>query len=194
MKTFLELAKARKSIRKYKGDPIPEDALLRILESGRIAPSGNNSQPWKFIVVSNDETKKRLYEVAGRQPWILEAPISIAVVADMTAKLKPEFRHLTPSIDDDKHRDVLIKAVRDATIAADHIVMAATDEGLGTCWIALFEQKDIGPVLRVPDFCYVVALITVGYPAEESPARPRKNMAEVTFTDRYGEGPICAKR
>lgn len=184
---FLELARKRRSVRKYLNDPIPEAVLSRILEAGGLAPSGNNSQPWRFIVVRNPQMKQRLYDVAGRQGWILEAPAVIAVVGDLTAKMKsPLPVGETPSIDDPRYRAVLIKTVRDATIAADHIVMAAEDEGLGSCWIALFEQEDIRPVLGVPDNGFVVAIITIGRPADNPKARPRHPLREIVFEERYG--------
>lgn len=189
MNSFLELAKNRRSIRKYKPEPINPKVLNRVLETARLAPSGNNSQPWRFIVVRNNEVKKRLFEVAGRQPWILKAPVIIAIIADITDKLRPEFRAEKPCIDDPKHREVLVKSVRDATIAADHLVMAATDEGLGSCWIALFEQEDIRPVLGVPEHCYVVAIITLGHLAETPKPSSRKPLSEITFENRYGNKP-----
>jgi nitroreductase len=194
MKTFLELAGARRSIRKYKADKIDDAALMRILEAGRIAPSGNNSQPWRFIVVTDDAVKRNLYEVAGRQPWIITAPVVVAVVADMRAKLAGEFKGKFEDkdigADDPQFQAVLVKAVRDATIAADHIVMAATDEGLGTCWIAMYEQKDIRPVLKVPKHCHVVSIITIGFPDESPDKRPRKDISDIASWNEFGRNPI----
>lgn len=194
MKSFLDLATKRHSIRKYKKDALDEAMIARILEAGRLAPSGNNSQPWRFIVVNEDSIKKNLFEVAGKQPWILDAPITIAVVADMTAKMKSEFKTTEISIDDPEARNALIKSVRDAAIAADHIVMAATDEGLGTCWIALYEQEDIRPILDVPDHCYVVSIITIGYADEEPGPRPRHPISDIASWNSFERDPFtCVK-
>ncbi len=189
MKRFIDLASRRRSIRKYKRDPIPETILDKILMSGQLAPSGNNSQPWRFIVINDEKVKKNLYEVAGKQKWIVESPITIAVVADMKAKMKPEFRDQDISVDDPEHQRVLLKTVRDTAIAADHMVMAATDEGLGTCWIALFEQDDIKPVLNVPSHCYVVAIITVGYSNEKPEPRPRKPLSDIASWNSFDRKP-----
>lgn len=186
MRSFLDLARRRRSVRKYRSDPVGDEVLARILDAGRIAPSGNNSQPWRFIVVRDAEMKRRLHDVAGRQPWILEAPVTVAIVGDIAAKMKEPPVGETPSIDDPAHKTVLIKTVRDATIAADHIVLAATDEGLGSCWIALFEQEEIRPVLCVPESCYVVAIVTLGYAAETPPARARHALREIVFEERWG--------
>lgn len=187
MGTFLELARSRRSVRKYKPDEIDPKALERILEAGRLAPSGNNSQPWRFIVVRDEKIKKQLFEAAGKQKWILEAPVTIAVIGDITAKMKrTSFVSDEVSIKDAGRGEVLVKTVRDAAIAAEHIVMAATDEGLGTCWIALFEQDDIRPVLKVPENCYVLAIITLGHADESPKARPRHALNDIVFEDQFG--------
>ena len=187
MGRFLELVRSRRSIRRYKPDPIDPAVLTRILEAGSLAPSGNNTQPWRFIVVRDREMKERLCDVSGKQPWILEAPVTIAVVGDILSKIKtPPSVGAEPSIDDPMQGLILLKTVRDATIAADHIVMAAEDEGLGSCWIAMFEQADIAPVLGVPPSCYVVALITLGIPAERPAPRPRHALRELVFREKYG--------
>lgn len=187
MGEFLKLAGRRRSVRKYLADEVSDEVLGRILEAARIAPSGNNSQPWRFIVVRDKEIKKRLYKVAGEQQWILDAPVIIAIVADIQAKMKKlSFIDSPPSVDDPKNHKVLVKTVRDAAIAAEHLVMAATDEGLGTCWVAMFEQEDIKPVLKVPANGFVVAIITVGRPAETPNARPRHNIWEIAFKDQFG--------
>lgn len=188
MDNFLDLAKRRRSVRKYLPDEIAPDVLVRILEAGRVAPSGNNSQPWRFIVVKDQNVKKRLYDVAGKQKWILEAPVTIAVIGDIEVK---KSKHSYAGDGDQTVKPdlvtLLLKTVRDATIAADHIVMAAEDEGLGTCWIALYEQGDIRPVLGVPENCYVVAIITVGRAAELPKPRSRFHLREIVFEDKYGK-------
>ena len=184
--SFLDLAKSRVSVRTYLDRPIPDKDIVNILEAGRLAPSGNNAQPWRFIVVRDAVIKKKLYEVAGRQQWILDAPVVIAVVADALAKLDEGQKDRYASFDAAQKTTLLVKAVRDTTIAADHIVLAATDMGYGTCWVGMYEQTDIRPVLAVPDHCYVVTLITMGKPADKPKAGKRHLLAELTFDERYG--------
>ena len=187
MGCFLDLARRRRSIRKYRPDPVSPDALARVLEAASLAPSGNNSQPWRFVVVTDAKIKERLCEVSGKQKWIIEAPVTVAVVGDITAKTKEPLKPVaTPSVEDPKNREVLLKTLRDATIAADHLVLAAEDEGLGSCWIALFEQEEIKPVLAVPENCYVVAIVTLGFPAETPKQRPRLPLRETVFREQYG--------
>ena len=189
MGRFLELARGRRSIRRYTEEAIDEERLARILEAAHLAPSGNNSQPWRFIIVRDQGVKEQLWAVAGKQSWIVEAPVTIAVVADIAAKLPPHSVGEPHSADDPKLQGVLLKTVRDATIAADHLVMAAEDEGLGSCWIALFEQDEIRPVLGVPASCFVTALITLGVPAEKPEASDRHSLRELVFENRYGLRP-----
>ena len=131
--------------------------------------------------------KRKLCDVAGGQSWIVEAPVTVVVVGDITAKMS---RMPPPgeviSVDHHAARTILVKTVRDASIAADHMVMAATDEGLGTCWIAKYGQGEIRAVLGVPENCYVVALITIGHAAEEPNAKPRHGLKEIVFQEKYG--------
>ncbi len=185
MKTFLDLVRSRRSVRKYTGESVSQEEVARILEAGRLAPSGNNAQPWRFIVVRDEGTKRRLSEVAGRQGFIVEAPVTIAVIADPKAKMKTAVdmeRSDAPQVP----TMAVIKAVRDAAIAADHMVMAAADMGLGTCWVAKYEQEEIKPVLDVPAECFVVTLITVGYAMHRPEPTPRFELHEVVFDERYG--------
>jgi nitroreductase len=186
MKSFLELARSRRSVRKYTDEPIPGEVLARVLETGRLAPSGNNAQPWRFIVVRDDGIKQRLFEVSGKQVFLLEAPVIIAVVADPKAKMRHTAVHSDGPNAPQIPTMAVIKAVRDAAIAADHMVMAAADMGLGTCWVAKFEQDNIRPVLGVPDDCFVVTLITVGYAAVSSKPSPRYDLREIVFSNQYG--------
>lgn len=183
MSSFLELAQQRRSIRHYLPEPVAEEDLHAILEAGRVAPSGNNLQPWRFIVIRDLEQRKRLAAISGNQQWMIEAPIVIAVIADPTVKLA---RMKRESIDAQAHLTALIKSVRDAAIAAEHMVLAAEDLGYGTCWVAMYEQEQMRPALQVPEPCYVVTLITIGKPAESPAPRPRLELSEICFEEVYG--------
>ena len=156
----------RRSIRRYRSDPVPEEKLNKILEAARLAPSAHNAQDWKFIVVRNAEIREKI-SIAADQSFIAEAPVVIAAVA-----LNPEAVMSC---------EVPAYAV-DLAIAVEHIVLQATAEGLGTCWIGAFDQEEVKRVLNVPLEFKVVALLPVGFPAEIPAARPRKKITEiVTF-------------
>jgi len=120
-----EAIKTRRSVRAYQEKDIPEDVLKRILEAARLAPSAGNRQQWKFIVVRDPELRKKLVPAANNQQFVGQAPVIIVAVA-----LEPD-RVMSC--------EVPAYAV-DLAIAVDHITLAATAEGLGTCWIGAFSQ------------------------------------------------------
>ncbi len=185
MDSFLNLVRSRRSIRRYSAAAVSDEQMAAILEAGRLAPSGNNAQPWRFIVVRDEGVKRRLYEAAGRQSFILEAPVVIAAVADPKAKIKRAGGG-SPSSEEQIPTLAVIKAVRDTAIAADHMVLQACDMGLGSCWVAKYEQEDIRPVLGVPEDCFVVTLITLGEAAHTPKESARYPIHEITFDDQYG--------
>ncbi|MBN2239780.1 MAG: nitroreductase family protein [Dehalococcoidales bacterium] len=160
----------RKSIRAYKDTPVPEDKLKTVLEAARMAPSGANRQPWKFVVVRDAEKRKKLGEAAGGQTQVAQAPVVIAAVA--TAPVNIMVCEIPG-------------APVDLSIAVDHMMLAAVDEGLGTCWIGAFKQDMARNVTGVPDACKIIALLTLGYPDEEGRPKDRKEMNEIVCYETY---------
>lgn len=170
---FLELVRKRRSVRSYQERPVPEDALLRILESARLAPSASNRQPWKFVVVRNPELRKALGVAANNQVFVGEAPVIIAAVALMPEGLMscgvPRY------------------AV-DLAIAVTHMTLAAAEEGLGTCWIGAFSQDKVREILGIPEKYKVVALLPLGYPADTGlRGKSRKSLEEIVSYDKFEE-------
>ena len=168
---FIDVIKNRRSIREYSDKPVPDDALNHVLEAARLAPSGKNAQAWKFVVIRDAAKRQKLAEAAN-QPFIGKAPVIIAPVA-----LTPERLMLcgVPSY-----------AV-DMGIAMEHIVLAAFNEGLGTCWIGAFSQEKAREALGVPDKYRVVTVMPLGYPAQNPAARPRKSLEEIVCYDTFRE-------
>jgi len=158
---FYEVVRTRRSIRSYRPDPIPEDALNRVLEAARIAPSGSNRQPWRFIVVKDVGLKKRLVPACGNQGFIAEAPMVI-VACGRAAPI-------------------------DVSIAFTHLILAARAEGLGTCWIGSFDNEKVKEVLGIPEGFNVVAVTPLGYPAGEGFREPssRKPLSEIVSLDGF---------
>ncbi|MCS7124270.1 MAG: nitroreductase family protein [Candidatus Bathyarchaeota archaeon] len=174
---LFEVIEKRRSIRKFKPDPIPPDDLKKILEAGRLAPSGGNRQPWKFIVVRNAETKKALAITANNQMFIADADTVIVALGDPKAlSMKPPY---TLSATRVPHK-------QDPMIAVEHMVLAATALGYGTCWIGAFKEEDVKKILNIPEDLTVVALLPVGVPAENPPPKPRKTFSEIFFQESYG--------
>jgi len=173
---FYEVIKTRRSVRSYKPDPIPEDVLERVLDAARIAPSGSNRQPWKFIVVKDEETKKKLVPACHNQSWIADAPVIIVACA----------REL------DYNRGGYmgkLSGVMDAAIAFTHLILAARTEGLGTCWIGSFDNERVKEILEVPKGWNVAALTPLGYPAGGEgvfrETTDRKPLEEIVSTDKF---------
>ncbi len=169
---FYEVIKKRRSVRKYRPDPIPAEVLNRILEAGRIAPSAKNLQPWHFIVVSDAQIKKELAAACRNQMWMADAGVIICGCADEKncyAKLG----------------SLGLSFQVDLAIALDHMILAATAEGLGTCWIAAYNEAEVKRVLKIPENLRVVCLTPVGYPAETPIDRGRKPLDQIISWDAY---------
>lgn len=172
----------RRSIRKYKDQPVEEEKILQILESARLAPSGSNTQPWHFILVKSESTRKKLAEKSHNQSWMVSAPVFIVCVADIRSRITEEGLLI---LHENSPQHELKQIIRDTAIAAEHIVLAAESLGLGTCWVAWFDQGDIRPVLNIPSDKYVLSILTVGYPDEQPGARPRKRLEDIFHIEKW---------
>ena len=172
----------RKSTRRYKDTPVTDAQIADLLEAARLAPSAGNTQPWQFVVVRDEELRKRLATAAHNQPWMAEAPVFIVCVADSAPRF-PDREGL--SLDESSDPVGLKMIIRDTAIATEHILLEAEHLGLGSCWIAWFVQEDIRPILHIPEDQYVVAIVTIGYKDEEPACRPRKPLAELVHYDTW---------
>lgn len=166
----------RRSIRKYENRSVEEEKIMTMLESARWAPSGNNTQPWHFIVIQSQEMREKVAAVSHQQQWMLSAPVHIACVADLSSRIGGEEK---PVLTEESPQHELKQVIRDTAIAVEHLVLEAENQGLGTCWVAWFTQEEIRPVLKVPQDKFVVAVITVGYPAHQPSPTPRKKITDM---------------
>lgn len=173
---FWRLIEGRRSIRKYKSDPVEPEKVAKILEAALRAPSSRNLKPWEFIAVTEPALIAQLARARSHNAFLKEAPLAIVVCAD-PAKC-----------------DVWVE---DAAIAATFIGLAAAALGLGHCWLQI-RQRDHSPdqtaeeyvraVLRIPEHLKVEAIVAIGYPAEEKPGHPRTGLAfDKLHHDVYGE-------
>jgi nitroreductase len=150
---FMEVVRSRHSVRTYQDKVVENEKLERILECGRLAPSARNSQCWDFVVVKEKETVERIGEACGMlNPWLKKVPTVLVACADPSESIS---------------RNGMDYYLVDLAIALEHIVLAATDLGLGTCWIAGYDEETVKEVLGVPKGIRVVALTPLGYPAEK---------------------------
>ncbi len=172
----------RKSTRKFEEKVVPDEVLIEILESARLAPSGSNAQPWHFVVVRRPETKTELVEICYGQSWMQDAAALIVCVADVRSRVAPD---VEVQVDEESPEKVVKLIIRDTTVAVTHLVLEAVNQGLGTCWVARFEQSRIRPALQIPDDKYVIGIIAVGYPAEDNPPKGRKALEEFVHYDNW---------
>jgi len=160
-----EAIKTRRSIRKFLPKPIPNEKLKTILEAGRLAPSAGNRQPWFFVVVKDLKRKRALAEAAGYQMFIADAGVIVVALGDSEASPR-WFR-------------------QDPMIAVEHMVLAATSLGYGTCWIGAFDEEEVKRLLMIPEELAVIALLPIGFPNESPVPRERKKLKEFVFLEKY---------
>jgi nitroreductase len=161
----LEAIRTRRSIRKYRPELIPEEKLEMILEAARLAPSAGNRQPWRFVVVQNVDRKKALAEVANNQTFLKDAAAIIVAVGDPEASAR--------------------WYEKDTMIALEHMVLAATALGYGTCWIGAFDEDAAKRLLRIPAKMKVVAILPIGVSSEKPAPKPRKDLSEIFFKEEW---------
>lgn len=142
-----ETIQRRKSVRAYAPTPVPREKLEKILEAARLAPSAENRQPWYFIVVTDSEKRKHIAKSGRFAGFLAESPVVIVGCGDQ--KASPKWH------------------VIDVSIAMQNMVLAATEEGLGTCWIGSFDEGLVKRLLKIPEHLKVVALLAVGYPRKK---------------------------
>ena len=160
---FEEVLERRRSIRKYKDAPISKEKILKILEAARIAPSAGHRQPWHFVVVENKETIRKL----AKREWAAEAPVMIVGLADQAASQN--------------------WWGNDLGIALEHIVLAATNLGLGTCWMGQTGRHElVKSLLDIPDNFTVIAVIPIGVPDETPAPKERKSLDTIVSWEKYG--------
>jgi len=162
----------RQSIRDYQDKTVPEEKLLRVLEAARLAPSGSNTQPWKFVVVRDSKRRQELAQAAMGQKFVAKAPVIIAAVATMPEILMECGVPAYPV---------------NLAIAVDHMTLAAVDEGLGTCWIGAFSQEETRNILSVPENYRIVALLPLGFPKQPGRPKVRKSHKEIVCYETFEE-------
>lgn len=162
--------RGRKSVRSYTDRAVEREKIEQILEAGRLSPSANNRQEWKFIVVTRPETRQKLVRAAMNQGFIGQAPVVLAACATESDKVMM-CGHPTYAVD--------------VSIAFAYMLLQAYELGLGTCWIGAFNEEEVKTILGVPRNVRVVALSPLGYPAGDPGVRPRKGMAEVVCWEAF---------
>ena len=162
---YFDLIAARYSVRAYRPDLVEDEKLQTILNAARLAPTAANRQPIQLIVMHTAGREEEIGKIY-RRPWFVQAPIVIAVCAISSQAWVRE---------SDRFNARLI----DAAIVADHLILAATSLGLGTCWVAAFNVEAARSVLRLPDEVEPIIFTPLGYPADEPGPKIRKPLTEL---------------
>ena len=162
----------RKSVRSYRMDPIDDAILVKIFQAARGAPSAMNLQPSRFIVVRDPVKRKSIAQSGRFARFIDQAPVVVVACGDKRSSFY----------------------IHDTCIALEHMVLAATAEGLGTCWIGSFTEETLRPLLGIPAQFKVVALVAMGYPTEKKSyrrtllkgLRKTRSLADIAFLEMFG--------
>ena len=155
----LDAVRTRKSVRKYLRKAVEKEKLTAVLEAGRLAPSASNRQEWRFVVVTDEATKRKLAEAADNQTFVGEAAVVIAACAETDEHVMMCGQPCYPI---------------DVAIALDHVTLAAVELGLGTCWIGAFNENKVKQILGIPAKVRVVTLMPMGYPSDSSVAKKNR--------------------
>ncbi len=158
--TFLELAKARYSVRSFKDQPIKEEHMNRILEAGLVAPTACNNQPQKIYITKSEDARKKLASVCR---CTFDAPVILVVCYDRTRDWKNK---LQPGYESGE---------TDAAIVCTHMMLEAAELGIGSCWVGYFNADQVSQVLGLPENVTVSTLLPMGYPADDAKPLPLHN-------------------
>jgi nitroreductase len=178
---FLELVKSRQSVREYRNKPVEPEKIKRCLEAARLAPSACNSQPWKFIIVDNQEIKNAIADLTNNRVlpmnhFTKQAPVHIVVVRE-----NPNITSKIGQMIHDKPYTLI-----DIGIATEHFCLQAVAEGLGTCILGWFNEKKVKQLLNIPKNKRAELIITVGYPASyQLREKKRKDLEEIHSYNSY---------
>jgi len=162
---FSQLIRQRYSVRAYKADPVEEDKLQAILEAARLAPTAANRQPFQLIVIhtaGREDELRRMY----RREWFVQAPLVLCACSIPA-------QGWTRSFDGKNQAEI------DVAIVMTHIILAAADLGLGTCWVAHFDPSAVREILGLPEGVEAVALTPLGYPADQPKPKERQPLAQL---------------
>lgn len=177
---LLNLINTRQSDRSYLDKPVEDEKLHRILEAGRLAPSACNAQPWKFIIVDDQDLKNKIADctsskVLGMNHFTKQAPVHIVIIEE-----RANFTSSAGSLIKGKHFPLI-----DIGIAAEHICLQAAAEGLGSCMLGWFDETKVKKLLNIPKAKKVPLIITLGYPASETREKRRKDLDKISSYNSY---------
>jgi len=198
----VDAIKKRRSIRRFKPVHVTDNQIEILLEAARLAPSGSNVQPWRFLIVRDQELKKRVQEACYGQELIGEASIVLICCGDLLSWKKTRERNqeiislLEKPLNKDYEEALMARVDRavsteiteripttmmNVAIAIEHIVLEAVELGLGSCWIRIFNEKKIRKLFDLSTHIHVVAILPIGFPNERPEPRPRMPLSSIVL-------------
>ena len=166
----------RRSIRKYKDTPVADEQIAQIMEAVRIAPSGENLQPWFFMAVKDPALKKAIIAADHNQSWMESAPVILVCLGDVRCRID----EVSCGAVGDSNPTIEVKrTIVDTSIALTYAMLEAESMGLSTCWTQWYDQNSMKKALGVPDYYYVGGVMTLGYADEAPSMRPRKELKDI---------------
>ena len=189
---ILDLLRKRVSVRRFRADAVPDEALRDILEAGRPSPSGGNEQPWSFGVVTDRALIREIALTAHKQAWIASAPLVIVLCArlvgddrggrDIQAIRFPEYERAIRGMDQGLYW-ALNAEEHQTKIAGAHLALVALEHGVGSCWVSRFDVRALADLLHLPERVQPSEMLVMGYPAEDRAPRAKKALEEIVFYD-----------
>ena len=191
---IIDLLRTRQSVRKYSEEEVPQDIIETILEAGRLSPSGGNEQPWKFGVITDRDLINQITQYSYNQNWIKEASFLVVLCTNNIEKSRgarniqqvrfPKYADIIETMDEDIY--IRLNAEEHQTkIPGTHMMLAATEYGIGSCFISYFDVDQVSKLLNLPERCIASEMITFGYPVEEKKKISKKQMSDVVFYNQY---------
>ena len=188
------LLRQRVSVRKFQQRPVPEEVIQDMLEAARLSPSGGNEQPWMFGVITDRLLIKQISKLAHGQKWIASAPLLMVMCTvcvnderggrDIQKHRYPHFSWEISQMPQELYW-ALNQEEHQTKIPGTHMVLAALEHGLGSCWISRFNVKALAELLNLPCHCLPSEILAFGYPVSAQETRSKKSLEELVFRDRF---------
>ena len=189
---ILDIIKQRKSVRKFSDKELSEQKINYILEAGRLSLSGGNEQPWKFGVVKDKSLIKKTAKIAYNQKWIESAELLIVLCTrivndreggrDIQISRFPELKEKIKNLDKEMYSKLNLEE-HQTKIPGTHMVLAATEQGIGSTWISYFKVEELADLLGLQENYLPSEIIAFGYPKKERKRTVKKSIEEVVFFD-----------
>lgn len=190
MGKITEILQTRFSTRQFLSASIPQPVLDDILEAGRLSPSGGNQQPWRFGIITDPALIAQIAQIAHRQGWMARAPLLVVLCTefvsdadggrDIQVQRYPQCANAIKEMNQDLYW-ALNQEEHQTKIAGTHMVLAAWEHGVGSCWVSRFEVQTLAHLLKLPKNILPAEILVFGYPANQQKPTPKKKLDDIVF-------------